>query len=44
MFKNLNLETKEKENLKGQVKDNAGYLINELYYVYEERYSEEKKV
>ena len=39
MFKKLNPQTKEKENLKKKVKENAGDLFNELYYIYKERYS-----
>ena len=44
MFKKLNPKTKEKENLKEEVKDNAGDLYNELYYVYQDKYNVEKMV
>ena len=42
IFKKLNPQTKEKEYLEEKVKDNAGDLFIELYYIYKERYSEEK--
>ena len=44
MFKKLNPKTKEKEDLKEEVKDNAGDLYNELYYVYQDKYNVEKMV
>ena len=42
IFKKLNSQTKEKEDLNEKVKGNAGDRFNELYYLYKERYSEEK--
>ena len=42
MFKKPNLQTKEKEYRKEKVKDNAGDLFNELYYIYNESYTEGK--
>ena len=44
MFKKLIPQTKEKEDLKEKVKDNARDLFDELYYIYKERYGEEKMV
>ena len=44
MFKKLNPKTKEKEDPKEEVKDNAGDLYNELYYVYQDKYNVEKMV
>ena len=35
-------QTKENEDLKEKVLDNVGDLFNELYYIYKERYKEEK--
>ena len=42
MFKKPNLQTKEKEYRKEKVKDNAEDLFNELYYIYNESYTEGK--
>ena len=33
MFKKLNLQKKEKEDLKEKVKGNSGDLANELHYI-----------
>ena len=44
MFKKINPQSKEKEDLKEKVKDNAGDLFDELYYIYKERHGEEKMV
>ena len=41
-FKKLTLQTKENQNLKAKVLDNAGDLFIELYYTYKERYKEKK--
>ena len=42
MSKKFNPQRKEKKDLKEKIKDNAGDIFNELYYIYKERYSEEK--
>ena len=42
MFKKLNPQTKEKEDLKEKVKGNARDLFNELYYVYQNKYNKGK--
>ena len=42
MFKNLKIYKQKKEDLKEKVEDNAGDPLNELYYIYKKRYSEEK--
>ena len=42
MSKKFNPQTKEEKDLKEKIKDNAGDIFNELYYIYKERYSEEK--
>ena len=34
MFKKLNLQKKEKEDLKEKVKGNSGDLANELHYIW----------
>ena len=41
-FKKLTSQTKENQNLKAKVLDNAGDLFIELYYTYKERYKEKK--
>ena len=41
-FRKVTPQTKEKEDLKTKVLDNAGDLCNELYYIYKERYEKEK--
>ena len=42
MFKKINPQTKEKEDLKEKVKGNARDLFNELYYVYQNKYNKGK--
>ena len=42
VFKKLNPQSKEKEDLKGTVLDDIGDLLNELYYVYQDKYNEGK--
>ena len=41
-FKNVSRQTKNNEDLKAKVLENNGDLFNELYYIYKERYEEEK--
>ena len=41
-FKNVSLQTKSNEDLKAKVLDNVEDLFNEFYYIYKERYEEEK--
>ena len=41
-FKDLNPRTKENEDLQGKVLDNVGDFSNDLYYIYKERYEEER--
>ena len=41
-FKDVNPRTKENEDLKANVLDNVGDLLNDSYYIYKERYEEEK--
>ena len=41
-LKKLTPEIKENKDLKVKVLGNAGDLFNELYYIYKERYEEEK--
>ena len=41
-FRKVTPQTKEKEDLKTKVLDNAGDLFNELYCIYKERYEKEK--
>ena len=41
-LKNLKIYKQKKEDLKEKVEDNAGDPLNELYYIYKKRYSEEK--
>ena len=41
-FKNVNPQAKENEDLKAKVLGNVGDLFNDLYYIYKERYEEEK--
>ena len=38
----VNPQTKANEDLKAKVLDNAGDIFNELYYIYKEKYEEEK--
>ena len=40
-FKDVNLRTKENEDLQAKVLDNVGDLFNDLYYIYKKIY--EKK-
>ena len=42
-LKQLNLQPKEKENLKAKSLDHVGDLFNELFYVYQDKYYKEKK-
>ena len=39
-FKDFNPRAKENEDLKANVLDNVGDLLNDLYYIYKERYEE----
>ena len=41
-FKNVNPQAKANEDLKPKVSDNAGDIFNEMYYIYKEKYEEEK--
>ena len=41
-LKTVNPETDENKNLQKQVLDDVGDLFNELYYIYKDKYSEEK--
>ena len=41
-FKDFNPRAKENEDLKAKVLDNVGDLFNDLYYIYKERYEEER--
>ena len=41
-FKKVSPQTKNNEDLKTKGLDNAGDLFNDLYYIYKERYEEEK--
>ena len=41
-FKKFSLERKTNKGLKARVLDNAGDLFSDLYYIYQERYNEEK--
>ena len=41
-FKSVNSQTEANKDLKAKVLDNAGDLFNELYYIYKEKYEEEK--
>ena len=41
-FEKLNQQKKEEEDIKEKVKDNTGDLFNELCYVYQDKYNEEK--
>ena len=41
-FKKVSLQIKKNEDLKANVLDNVGDLFNKWYYVYKERYNEEK--
>ena len=41
-LKGVNPQTKANEDLKEKVLDNAGDIFNELYYIYKEKYEEEK--
>ena len=43
-FKNVNPQRKENEDLKAKVLGNVGGLFNDLYYIYKERYEEEKDI
>ena len=41
-FKTLNPQTGKNKNLQEKVLDDAGNLFNELYYIYKDKYNEEK--
>ena len=41
-FKNVNSQTDANKDLKVQVLDNAGDIFNKIYYIYKEKYEEEK--
>ena len=41
-FKDVNPQTNENKDLKAKVLDNAGDLFNDWYYIYKERYEEER--
>ena len=41
-FEKLNQQKKEEKDLKEKVKDNTRDLFNELCYVYQDKYNEEK--
>ena len=41
-LKSVNLQTEANVVLKAKVLDNAGDVFNELYYIYKEKYEEEK--
>ena len=41
-LKGVNPQTKANEDLKAKVLDSAGDIFNELYYIYKEKYEEEK--
>ena len=41
-FKAVNQQTDENKVLKPKVFDNVGDLFNELYYIYKNKYNEEK--
>ena len=41
-FKAVNPQTDENKVLKPKVLDNVGDLFNELYYIYKDKYNEEK--
>ena len=41
-FKKVSPRTKNNEDLKTKVLDSAGDLFNDLYYLYKEKYEEEK--
>ena len=43
-LKKVSPQTKKHEDLKEKVTNNAGDLFNELYYIFKERYKEEKDV
>ena len=38
----VNTQTDENKNLQKKVLDDVGDLFNELYYIYKDKYSEEK--
>ena len=42
-LKTVKPQTDENKNLQEKVLDDVGDLFNELYYVYKDKYSEEKK-
>ena len=44
ILEKVNPQAKEKEDLKSEVLDEIGDLFNELYYVYKDKYNEEKNV
>ena len=41
-LKGVNPQTEANKDLKAKVLDNAEYIFNELYYIYKEKYEEEK--
>ena len=41
-FKTVNPQTDENNALKPKVLDNVGNLFNELYYIYKDKYNEER--
>ena len=41
-FKTVNPQTDENNALKPKVLDNVGDLFNELYYIYKDKYNEER--
>ena len=41
-LKNVNPQTEANKDLKAKVLDNVGYFFNEMYYIYKEKYEEEK--
>ena len=43
-FKSVNSQTEANKDLKAKALDNAGDLFNEMYYIYKEKYVEEKMV
>ena len=42
MLKTVNPQTDKNKDLKPKVLNNAGDLFNEMYYIYKDKYNEEK--
>ena len=43
-FKKLSPKSKKNQDLKPKVLDDAGYLFNELYHIYKDKYEEKKMI